>query len=219
MLRQVCPAKAGSTFNKDTAMLEDYLIRYCAPTLASLKSGSLFNCCCGADDDIEGCISEWNSALSPRGIRMHLLRRTGTTALVYVYRESALRETLSDPEISSFLGRYGYDIHSCCKGCSSECCSVENCLAHLETRISGGDGNTGMSFPHEIGLFLGYPLDDVAGFIKYGGKNCKCTGAWKVYGDASEARKAFARFDKCSNVYDKLWTSGKRSIVQLTVAG
>lgn len=200
-------------------MLENYLIEYCSPTLASLKSGSLFNCRCPKNTNLEESISHWNSVLITRGISIHLLRRTDAAALIYVYRRSALRDTLSDPEIQSFLRGYGYDASNCCRGCTSDQCSIENCLEHLEARITGGDGNTEMAFPHEIGIFLGYPLADVAGFINNKGRNCKCTGTWKVYGDASYARKAFARFNKCSDVYNRLWRSGRRSVLQLTVAG
>ena len=199
-------------------MLENYLIEYCSPTLASLKSGSLFNCRCSKDTELYESISEWNSILMSRGVSIHLLRRTDARALIYVYRQSALKDTLSDPEIQSFLSAYGYDACSCCDGCTSGQCSIENCLGHLEARISG-EGNDEMRFPHEIGIFLGYPLADVAGFISNKGRNCKCIGTWKVYGDASSARKAFARFSKCSDVYNRLWRSGKRSILQLTVAG
>ena len=199
-------------------MLENYLIRYCSPTLASLKSGSLFNCRCSQDAELDESVSEWNSILAPRGISIHLLRRTDTTALIYVYRQSALKDTLSDPEIQSFLSGYGYDACSCCTGCASRQCSIENCLKHLEARITEESGGSGMRFPHEIGIFLGYPLADVAGFINNKGRNCKCIGTWKVYGDASYARKAFARFNKCNDVYNRLWKSGRRSVLQLTVA-
>ena len=72
-------------------------------------------------------------------------------------------------------------------------------------------------FPHEIGLFLGYPLEDVQGFIQNHGKNSLCTGCWKVYGNLCEARKCFARFEKCRDIYRRLWNEGK-SIYQLTVA-
>ncbi len=200
-------------------MLENYLIEYCSPTLASLKSGSLFNCKYSKDAALDESISEWNNVLSSRGIRIHLLRRTDTTALIYVYRQSSLNDTLSDPEIQAFLHEYGYDTCSCCGGCRFDQCSIENCLKHLEARITGGGGNNEMRFPHEIGIFLGYPLADVAGFISNKGRNCKCIGTWKVYGDASYASKAFARFNKCSDVYNRLWKSGRRSILQLTVAG
>ena len=200
-------------------MLEDYLIKYCSPTLASLKSGSLFNCRCSKDTELNESISEWNTTLMSRGISIYLLRRTDTTALIYVYRQSAITETLSDPEIQAFLRSYGYDACNCCGGCISDQCSIENCLKHLESRIISRNGNNEMRFPHEIGIFLGYPLADVAGFINNNGRNCKCIGTWKVYGDAAYARKAFARYSKCSDVYNRLWRSGRRSVLQLTVAG
>ena len=44
-------------------------------------------------------------------------------------------------------------------------------------------------FPHEVGLFLGYPPRDVEGFIREKARRAKCTGAWKVYGDEEAARK------------------------------
>ena len=69
----------------------------------------------------------------------------------------------------------------------------------------------------EIGLFLGYPLGDVAGFIRNRGKNCKCSGCWKVYCNELEAQKRFAQIQKCRQVYTRLWTQG-RSLWQLTVA-
>ena len=39
-----------------------------------------------------------------------------------------------------------------------------------------------------MGIFLGYPVDDVAGFINHCGNNCKACGQWKVYGDVEYAK-------------------------------
>ena len=50
-------------------------------------------------------------------------------------------------------------------------------------------------FPHELGLLLGYPLDDVEGFIKNDGKNCLYTGYWKVYANVPAKRNLFRRFE------------------------
>lgn len=196
-------------------MLEEYLIEYCSPTLASLKSGSLFNCRCSADEDLEECISGWNEMFHTKGISLHLMRRTESTALIYVCRRSALKDTLSDPEVRAFLKEYGYESCYCCDGCTASCCSMDSCLRHLQERISNEECP---GFPHEIGIFLGYPLADVSGFIANKGRNCRFTGAWKVYGDPSYAEKTFARFSKCNDVYNQLWKSGRRSIMQLTVA-
>ena len=70
---------------------------------------------------------------------------------------------------------------------------------------------------NEIGIFLGYPLADVKGFIENAGKNSKCSGCWKVYCNECEAIKTFKKFEKCKKVYQKLWLQG-RSIAKLTVA-
>ena len=72
-------------------------------------------------------------------------------------------------------------------------------------------------FPHEIGVFLGYPLDDVRGFIEnpHGGKVC---GTWKVYGDEAQAEKAFERFKRCSACICRHMDSGK-SLAQIFNVG
>ena len=99
------------------------------------------------------------------------------------------------------LKKYGYE--------STE---VEYALDRLKSRI--GENN---EFPHEIGIFLDYPLGDVIGFITNEGRNFKCVGCWKVYCDECACRKTFAKYKKCRDVYVRLWQQG-RSVLQLTVA-
>ena len=199
-------------------MLEEHIIAYCSPTLASLKSGSLFSCKCSCHEDIDGCISAWNESFKPRGISLHLLRRTESAALIYMCRDSAMKNILSDPCVQLFLNDFGYENCYGCDGCSSCCCSLDECLRHLQTRLTDERKSENMSFPHEIGIFLGYPLADVSGFIENEGRNCKLIGPWKVYGDVTSAERAFAKFEKCTSIYTKLWSSGERSIMDLTVA-
>ena len=71
-------------------------------------------------------------------------------------------------------------------------------------------------FPHEIGLFLGCTVEDVKEFIFYRGQNCKCCGVWMVYYFEQESVRTFARFKKCSEVYQKVFIGG-RTLNQLTV--
>ena len=89
---------------------------------------------------------------------------------------------------------------------------LEEILDSLGQRLAMGE-----EFPHEIGLFLSYPLEDVEGFIENGGKNSKCTGCWKVYCNEKEAERRFSQFDKCARVYRQLWAQG-RPLEKLTVA-
>ena len=176
-------------------MFEKYLIKNCAPTLASLKTGSLFNCALCGKYELKENLSEWGGVLYSSGIRFFVLKEDEKSALVYVYRAGALGKILEDARVRSFLKKCGYTDFS-----------TEAVLKKLKERFS-----------HEIGIFLGYPLGDVIGFIQNSGKNCKCTGCWKVYCDECSAKKTFDKFKKCTEVYTRLWSQG-RTVLQLTVA-
>ena len=58
-----------------------------------------------------------------------------------------------------------------------------------------------------MGLFLGYPPEDVRGFID-DRDNYKASCMWKIYGDEQKSRKLCERFQKCSACYCRLWESG-----------
>lgn len=182
-------------------MLERYLIDYCASTLAGLKTASLFSYT-GTDKELVlDEIFVWNQNLNPRGIYLELLHSSPARALIYVYRASALRADLAHTRAMEFLNRYGYPAGS-----------LQHNLEHLKRRIA-----LTHSFPHEIGLFLGYPIEDVAEFIRNGGRNCKYCGIWKVYHNEPEAKLFFEKIGKCREIYTKLFCGG-RSVLQLTVA-
>ncbi len=182
-------------------LLERNLIEYCSPTLASIKTANLFSHPFSSEVDLESQLSHLNGQLGEKGISLLLLCWRGNKALIYVYRKTHLQADLNQPEVGKFLKVYGY-----------EHMEVDAALKKLKERM-----NQEGEFPHEIGVFLGYPLGDVVGFIQNGGKNCKCTGCWKVYSDECEAVKLFARYKKCRIMYENLWQNG-RTIWQLTVA-
>lgn len=184
--------------------IEKELIRHCSPTLASLKTASLFTLEFADRSEpnvLNAALREWNRRLSDKGVAMLALRETPERALIYVFRIKKLQSALCCPGVESFLGENGY-----------ESASVGAALSTLRAHLAGLAG-----FPHEIGIFLGYPLDDVIGFIENKGRNCKRAGCWKVYCNECEAVKTFARYKKCETVYMRLWEQG-RTVRQLTVA-
>ena len=77
--------------------------------------------------------------------------------------------------------------------------------------------STSIHFPHEVGLFLGYPLEDVIGFISNKGENYYQVGPWKVYSDQETAVKKFEKFKKCTMIYKRLFSEGK-TLQQLAVS-
>ena len=95
-------------------MSEYQIIRFCAPTLAGLKTASLF--CCDAPDEAEllGQLRHWNTSLAPKGLRMLPLRIWNGRALIYLYRPKALARDLESnwavvaEGIQTILRREGY---------------------------------------------------------------------------------------------------------------
>ena len=182
-------------------MPEDYLVRNCAPTLAGLKTDSIFTYPFTSKSALLDSIRAINRRLSGKGLRLLPLRFSEKKALIYLYRPASLRRDLACADAARLLRRNGYNTDSC-----------EKCLVHLIRRLRAQE-----DFPHEIGLFLGYPVEDVHGFIEKGPECCKCTGCWKVYGDEEAAKKKFAQYKKCTRVYCDQWAKGK-AIEQLTVS-
>lgn len=181
--------------------MERYLIESCAPTLASLKTASLFTMPCEAWEILERQLAYWNGRMAEKGIRLLPMRLREGRALIYVCRISQLIRKLEEPSVARFLNGYGY-----------EGMNPTQAVEHLRRRLSGEEG-----FPHEVGIFLGYPLGDVVGFIENEGRNYKCAGCWKVYCNECETKRLFEKYRKCREVYARLWRQG-RSVLQLTVA-
>ena len=182
-------------------LIEKCLVEHFLSSLVFMNSANFFYMSFVDYSDIEVEIEFWNQCMKEKGIRLYILRRQENRVLVYVYRKKQLEVSLNRPGVAKFLKQYGYG--------STD---VEYALDRLKSRI--GENN---EFPHEIGIFLDYPLGDVIGFITNEGRNFKCVGCWKVYCDECACRKTFAKYKKCRDVYVRLWQQG-RSVLQLTVA-
>ncbi len=171
-------------------MSEFNIINNCAPTLAGLKTGNIFNCQIAQDEDINSTIDAFNKVFEPKGLKMVLLRIKDNVAMLYLYRVKQLANDLKQDNIRSYLKQMEYPLDN-----SNEC------IEKLKHRI-----NTMSEFPHEIGLFLGYPIEDVIGFSTLGANGAKYCGLWRVYGDVEKAKRQFALFRKCRSVYLNAYT-------------
>lgn len=173
-------------------MITDDIIVHCAPTLAGIKTGNVFSVretCADIADEIRAV----NRALTKKGLRLIPIRKTDSHTLIYLYRPDRLRKDLCEPGAISILSAKGYNCHD------PNCC-----LAQLVRRL-----NEDKDFPHEIGLFLGYPPYDVSCFMNHPCRGVKCVGCWKVYSDPEEALKTFKKYQKCTEEYKKEVDKGK----------
>ena len=154
---------------------------FCAPTIKGIKAASLINFRRKKGENIRSLwIEHADEWLSPFGLEWILLgENSDDSALVLVYRRELLAKALGCDKACCILRAKGYPLHD-----------VDACLECLRGKFCSG-------FPHEIGLFLDYPPDDVKGFIEDRcAENLACPGYWKVYGNPDEARKIFSEYKK-----------------------
>lgn len=168
---------------------EEQLVKSCSPTLAGLKSGNLFRYRCNGNGNAE--LKEWNTRLAAKGISIRAMRNDEEYVLTCVYRRSMIENDLRKEGVRSFLSGLGYD-----------CDDTEAAIEMLSERMENED------FPHEVGLFLGYPLHDVMGFINNCGRDCRFCGCWKVYDDEHQTKEQFVQFRECRKDFIQKFDSG-----------
>lgn len=184
-------------------MSEETVIRQCAPTLAGIKTGSLFSCPCQDKKEMQREIASFNRQFSSKGLCLLPLKyeESKGRVLLYMYRPNGLKEDLQNELAREVLEQEGYPW-----------ADAGRCVVRLIRKLSEDE-----EFPHEIGLFLSYPPEDVKGFMDNHADNFKYSGIWKVYGDVDHAKNLFARFKKCTETYCRLWQQGQ-ALSQLAVA-
>lgn len=157
----------------------------CAPTLAGIKTGSMFSVSYTNRKSFMRELSELNTVLTRHGLCAVLLRYMNKRALVYIFRPDDLRQDLLDPAAIAILRERGYTESD-----------PRICLQQLIRQF-----RQSKDFPHEVGLFLGYPPEDVRGFIANPHSGYHCVGCWKVYGDRTKAEQLFDRYRRCTKAY------------------
>ncbi|MDR1977421.1 MAG: DUF3793 family protein [Synergistaceae bacterium] len=177
--------------DKETGeFIESLLACFAAPTILGLKPGNLINLRRAGDGNVAAAWSSKKEELLRRfKVDAFALssRMTGedSAVLLMLYKKELLARAIFAREAWAMLEPLGYG------RCAS---SVELCLEHLKERLKQAERES--DFPHEVGLFLGYPPEDVEGFIRNKGKRPLASGYWKVYGDVRRARKTFRTFER-----------------------
>ena len=173
---------------------ESVFVEQCAPTLAGVKPSNLFSFQSFDEDIVKKAVSGRDLELHTDGLSVCLLKQCKTGFfLIYTYRMEWIDKILSEHANRDFLEWSGYAVSN----------GFTGILRQLSKRLC-----LERQFPHEIGLFLGYPLADVIGFIKNQGRNFSCSGYWKSYGDPDTAQKYYARYRRCASIYKRMFENG-----------
>lgn len=169
---------------------------HCAPFLKGIKESAVVSL--PRDQAVEF------SVLAARtGLNWYFLLHEDGKDMVFIYRKKELERFLQKEDVSAFLKNRGYlqsgKIHPF---------SICRILSELSRRVEAYY-RTKENFPHEIGVLLGYPTEDVEGFIANEGRDCLCTGYWKVYQNEQRAKQIFAAFDEAREVTVREVLEGK----------
>ncbi|MCP3966745.1 MAG: DUF3793 family protein [Lentisphaerae bacterium] len=123
------------------------------------------------------------------GLEHLILSDNGKGLQILFFNCEAIETVLRDRRCRLFLSHFGY---------SREFVSVDTDLKLLADRFAEDE-----NFPHEIGIFLGYPLKDVAAFIYRPSATRNLPGArWRVYGRHNESLALMRLFEQAECLFD-----------------
>lgn len=173
----------------DLTQAEAKLALYCAPVITGIKVSNLLHLSTDEENAIRTILKKTGM------IYYRLLRKDGKTFFL-IFRKTPLTAYLENPDVQRILKANGYtDL------------SLGGILRTFQYRFEACR-NQGEDFPHEMGLLLGYPAEDVEGFMQHKGRNYLYSGYWKVYRNVEEKQRLF-----------KAYETAKECLIQLLAEG
>lgn len=170
---------------------ESLLIHYSAPTMCGIKPANLFTLSESQIRNVD--LEKWKSKLQAQNLNLIYFKTSSNRWMIFIYNHCWIRQIISDSLIQAYLRGKGYE----------NPLNTHQTLKELFSRIKNSK-----SFPHEIGFFLGYPIEDVIAFEENKGQNCKYCGYWKSYSNPSEAKSCCAQYKWCSQICKQLFEEG-----------
>jgi len=178
--------------------METQIAMQCAPVVTGLKISNLLILPKEMEYQVKYLFSQTALDVIPLAVSKDKI----TFLLCQKYK---LKLFIGRKEVRELFVNYGY-----------KKVSIDSVLKQFSERyqlFTNGKGE----FPHEMGLLLGYPVNDVKGFIKYRGKNFLYCGYWKVYCNLEEKLACFREYDSAREMMVELLKEGVsiREIVEL----
>lgn len=121
------------------------------------------------------------NSLNTYGFRAYPIYQGQDRFTVLLYNEEALSDVLNRRDVRQWLHEYAhYPLNN----------TLEQDLIFLKQRFEI------CSCPNELGIFLGYPIEDVFSYVQHQGKNYEYCGYWKVYHNTGQCMERFQEYDR-----------------------
>lgn len=169
--------------------IEIQIAFHCAPLIAGLKMSNLLML---QNRELDRA----TSILKRAGISYFIMAVANGKTAVLLFDRHRLETYLQEEKVWQIFQDMGYQNHAMGKILYAFRLRYEKYLLWNQ------------EFPHEMGLLLGYPVEDVKGYILNGGGNCLYIGYWKVYGNLTEKKILFRQFEKARDVLMELLSKG-----------
>ena len=153
------------------------IIEHLGPTILGIKPAELLNVSL-YDQMIWEEFKTLFFQLEHLGLRE--IRQLNGRQQVIFYHRVTLDTVLREKHNQEFLKAFDYP----------ETYSLDSYLYHVLRKIRS------KTFPHEIGIFLGYPLKDVLGFMKQIPLTYVKTHGWRIYGDEQTSDKIYEKYQQ-----------------------
>ena len=173
----------------DLKELNTQLALQCAPLFMGIK---ISNMLIVNLEDKESVMDTFRET----AISFYILYVSAKKAFFMVYDSEKLEQYLCKKENQKLLRILGYQDYD-----------LTSILMELAKRYQGYMQLL-QGFPHELGLLLGYPIEDVTGFIANHGQKPLYTGYWKVYGNLNEKLLLFEQYHNAKERLIRLVAQG-----------
>lgn len=159
---------------------DQIFLRFSSQTFCGIKPAALFTA--SAEKFSEDVLEKWRTIIHEQGLSIHVVEKASGSRLVFVYDLAWIRKILGDSFVQAYLRGKEYPN-------PSDTIGTLNILFH---RFKNEE-----CFPHESGVFLGYPIEDVLQFEEKQGKCCKFCGYWKSYCNPEKAKQCCDKYKQC----------------------
>ncbi len=173
----------------DSRELDNQIAQQCAPLLTGVKISNILK-------THRRNMERVYTIFSHTTVKAKCIYSNSEEIMMFLYKPEELEQVLKDLANAEIMVSLGYKYMD-----------LEEVLESFTNRfhIYMEDRKT---FPHEMGLLLGYPAADVMGFIENKGKDYLYSGYWKVYSNLEEALNTFHQYQQAKEVITGLIACG-----------
>lgn len=203
------PSQILARFSNPLDCLTAHLLLECAEVLVGIKPANLISLVNRARPCGRNLYQLWQRHHKELTVRLadltFIVMQTRQRALLLLcYNHDQLERHLAHAGIRTLLRKAGYKADASCEALLGELCR----------RMGRND-----SFPHEIGLFIGYPAKDVAAFMGLVKLPFACQGLWKIYGNPEQSLGLAEQYRCCRQRMHAILAAGSYESLALHNSG